>query len=73
MMFLNINPNTYYYLVIIMGATVTIKLPKRDVKALIRVLEDIKFLEKAEKGYQEAKKARFKTLEQLEEKYDNQR
>lgn len=56
-----------------MDGTVTIKLPKRDVKALIRVLEEIKFLEKAEKGYQEAKKGRFKTLDQLEEKYKNHR
>ena len=54
---------------IIMGKMITMKLPKEDVAALVRVLEDIRFLEKAEKGNEEIDKGKFKTLGQLKKKY----
>ncbi|MBI2232514.1 MAG: hypothetical protein HYU56_01230 [Candidatus Aenigmarchaeota archaeon] len=52
-----------------MGKMITMKLPKEDVAALVRVLEDIRFLEKSEKGEEEIDKGKFKTLDQLKKKY----
>ena len=48
---------------------VTIKMPKKDVEAFLRVVDDIKFAEKAERGDDEINKGKFKTLEQLNKKY----
>ena len=48
-----------------MGKMVTMKLPKEDVEAFLRVVEDIKFIREAEKGDEEIDKGKFKTLNQL--------
>lgn len=48
---------------------VTIKLPKKDLEAFLRVVDDIKFIEKAEKGDEEINKGKFKTLDQIRKKY----
>ena len=52
-----------------MGKMITVKLPKEDVEAFLRVVEDIKFIKEAEKGDEEINKGRFKTLDQLRKKY----
>ncbi len=49
---------------------VTIKLPKKDLEAFLRVVDDIKFIEKGEKGDEEINKGRFKTLDQIRKKYN---
>ena len=48
---------------------ITLKLPKDDVDAFLRVVEDIKFIKEAEKGDKEIEKGKFKTLAQLRKKY----
>jgi hypothetical protein len=50
---------------------ITLKLPKDDVEAFLRVVQDIKFIKEAEKGDKEIGKGKFKTLEQLRKKYKN--
>ena len=52
-----------------MGKMITLKLPKEDVEAFLRVVEDIKFIKEAEKGDEEIDKDKFKTLDQLRKKY----
>ena len=52
-----------------MGKMITLKLPKEDVEAFLRVVEDIKLIKEAEKGDKEIDKGRFKTLDQLRKKY----
>ena len=54
---------------IIMEDMITLKLPKSDVEAFLRVVEDIKFIKEAEKGDKEIDKGKFKTLGQLKKKY----
>lgn len=53
-----------------MGKMVIMKLPKEDVEAFLRVVEDIKFIREAEKGDEEIEKGKFKTLGQLTKKYN---
>ncbi len=53
----------------IMEEMITLRLPKGDVEAFLRVVEDIKFIKEAEKGDKEIDKGRFKTLEQVKKKY----
>ena len=52
-----------------MDDMITLKLPKSDVEAFLRVVEDIKFIKEAEKGDKEIDKGKFKTLGQLKKKY----
>lgn len=52
-----------------MEKMITLKLPKKDVEAFLRVVEDIKFLKEAEKGDEEISKGKFKTLNQIRKKY----
>lgn len=52
-----------------MDEMVTVKLPKRDIEALMRIVEDIEFLGEAEKGDKEIEKGNFKTLEDAKKKY----
>ncbi|MCS4541159.1 MAG: hypothetical protein HY929_02360 [Euryarchaeota archaeon] len=52
-----------------MEEMVTLKLPKKDVEAFLRVIEDIKFIEEAESGDEEINKGKFKTLDQIRKKY----
>lgn len=47
----------------------TLKIPKSDVEAFLRVVEDIRFVKEAEKGDEEISKGKFKTLEQVRNKY----
>ena len=48
---------------------ITLKLPKSDVEAFLRVVEDIKFIKEAEKGDKGIDRGKFKTLDQLKKKY----
>lgn len=52
-----------------MGKMITMRLPKEDVEAFLRVVEDMKFIKEAEKGDEEIDSGRFKTLKQLRKKY----
>ncbi len=52
-----------------MEEMVTLKIPKKDVHALLRIFEDIQFLEKAEKNHQEMKKGKFITLGEFRKKH----
>ena len=52
-----------------MGKMITLKLPKEDVEAFLRVVEDIRFVKDAEKGEEEINKGKYKTLDQLRKKY----
>lgn len=52
-----------------MEEMVTLKLPKKDVEAFLRVVEDIQFIKEAEKGDEEISRGKFKTLEQVRKKY----
>jgi len=52
---------------------ITLKVPKSDVDAFLRVVEDIKFIKEAEKGDKEVRKGKFKTLNQIVEKYHSQK
>jgi len=48
---------------------ITIKLPKSDVDAFLRVIEDIKFIKEAEKGDGEISKGKFKMLDQIKKSH----
>ena len=48
-----------------MDDMITLKLPKDDVEAFLRVVEDIKLIKEAEKGDKEIDKGKFKTLDDL--------
>ena len=50
---------------------ITLKLPKGDVEAFLRVVEDIKLIKDAEKGDKEIDKGKFKTLDQVKKKYNH--
>ena len=52
-----------------MAEMVTIKLPKKDLKSFLRVVDDIRFIKQAEKGDEEISKGKYKTLNQLRKKY----
>ena len=54
-----------------MEEMITLKLPKSDVEAFLRVVEDIRFIKEAEKGDKEIDKGRFKTLARLRKKYNH--
>ena len=59
------------YILIIMDDMITLKLPRGDVEAFLRVVEDIKFIKEAEKGDKEIDKGKFKTLHELKKKYSS--
>ena len=48
---------------------ITLRQPKNDVEAFLRVVEDIKFIKDAEKGDKEIEKGKFKTLQQLRKRH----
>ena len=50
---------------------ITLRLPRGDVEAFLRVVDDIKFIKEAEKGDKEIDNGKFKTLEQLRRKYNH--
>jgi len=52
-----------------MEETITIQLPKRDIDAFLRVVDDIRFIKEAEKGVNEIEKGKFKTLDHVKKKY----
>ncbi len=52
-----------------MEEMITLKLPKNDLEAFLRVVEDIRLIKEAEKGDNEIEKGKFKTLEQVRKKY----
>ena len=52
-----------------MAEMVTIKLPKKDLKSFLRVVDDIRFIKQAEKGDEEISKGKYKTLNQLRKKH----
>jgi len=52
-----------------MEEMVTLKLPRKDIDAFLRVVEDIKFIKEAEKGDEEISKGRFKTIGYAKKKY----
>ncbi|MBI2971485.1 MAG: hypothetical protein HYY37_03665 [Candidatus Aenigmarchaeota archaeon] len=52
-----------------MTKMVTLKLPKKDVESFLRVVEDMRFIQSAEKGNEEIAKGDFKTLEHARKKY----
>ena len=54
-----------------MTEMITLKLPKQDVEAFLRVLEDVELIKEAEAGDKEIEAGRFKKLEDLEKKYEN--
>lgn len=51
-----------------MEEMVILKLPKKDVEAFLRVIEDIKFIGEAESGDEEINNGKFKTLDQIRNK-----
>ena len=51
-----------------MRKTITLRLPKSDVEAFLRAVQDIKFIREAENGDKEINSGRFKTLGQLKNK-----
>lgn len=55
-----------------MDEMITLRLPKSDVEAFLRVVEDIKFIKEAEKGDAEIDKGKFKSLSQLKKKHNHQ-
>lgn len=55
-----------------MEKMITLKLPKSDVDAFLRVVEDIKFIKEAEKGDEEIEKGKYKSLDELRKKHKNQ-
>ncbi|HLD41677.1 MAG TPA: hypothetical protein VJB06_01450 [archaeon] len=52
-----------------MTEMLTLKVPKEDVEAFLRVIEDIELIKEAEVGDKEIVEGRFKKLEDLENKY----
>jgi len=48
---------------------ITLRLPREDVEAFLRVVDDIKLVKDAEKGDKEIDTGNFKTLDQLKKKY----
>lgn len=55
-----------------MTEMLTLRLPKEDVEAFVRVVEDIELVKEAEDGDMEIEEGKFKKLEELEKKYKNQ-
>ena len=47
---------------------VTISLPKKDVKALLKLVEELRFFEKVEKGRKQIEEGRFVTYEEFKKK-----
>jgi len=64
-----INKIAYIIKVIVMTEMITLRLPKNDVEAFLRVVEDIKFIKDAEKGDKEIEKSKFKTRQQLRKRH----
>lgn len=52
-----------------MEQMVTLRMPKKDMEALLRVMEDMKFFKEAEEGSEQIKKGKYITLEDLERKH----
>ena len=51
-----------------MAEMITIKMPKEDMEAFLRVVEDIKFIKDAENGDREIEEGEYKTLEEVKRK-----
>ena len=47
----------------------TLKLPRKDVDAFLRVVEEIEFIKQAEEGNKQIESGKFKTLQELKQKY----
>jgi len=47
---------------------VMISIPRKDVELLMRLAEDIKFIEKSEKGFEEIEKGDFISLDDYKKK-----
>lgn len=54
-----------------MEKMITLKLPKSDVDAFLRVVDNIKFIKEAEKGDEEINRGKFKSLDEIKKKYKN--
>lgn len=52
-----------------MGEMLTLKIPKEDAEAFLRVVEDIELIKEAEEGEKEIEEGRFIKLEDLEKKH----
>ncbi len=53
-----------------MSKMVTIQMPKEDIEAFLRVVDEIRFIKEAEKGDKEIDEGKFKTLDQIRKKYN---
>ena len=51
-----------------MEKSVTLSLPKKDVEALLRILEDLRLISEAERGDAEINKGKYVTLKQLKKR-----
>ncbi len=49
---------------------VTISLPKQDVRALIKLVEELQFLEKVDKGKKQIEEGKFVTYEEFKKKHN---
>jgi len=54
-----------------MEEMLTLRLPRKDVDTFLRVVEDIEFIKEAEEGNKQIDAGKFKTLQQLKEKYQS--
>lgn len=54
-----------------MTEMLTLRMPKEDVEAFIRVVEDMELIKEAETGDKEIQEGKFKKLEDMEKKYKN--
>ena len=52
-----------------MAERVLISLPKKDVEALMKIMEDIRFIEKVEKGIEEIKEGKYINYEDFKKKH----
>ena len=64
-----INILIIYVLGINMAERVLISLPKKDVEALMKIMEDIRFIEKVEKGREEIKEGKYINYEDFKKKH----
>ncbi|MEM3085595.1 MAG: hypothetical protein QXT68_00435 [Halobacteria archaeon] len=53
--------------------TVTLSLPKKEVEVLLKVLDDIRFLEKVERGERQVRAGKYLTVEEFRRKHLRQR
>ena len=54
-----------------MQEMLTVRIPKEDVEAFIRVVEDMKLIKEADAGDKEIEEGRFTKLEDLGKKYSD--